>query len=217
MIAKRLDTQIVVLCIAIVVVLVTMLGCDRDSVTRPPITMDSLKGGNLKLADDVFVAPESMVGEAVTQRRAHAKVTHLTACDVAGGNTLVIFKCSPVIGVPWVVEWTSRPTANPPPGDDYPPFGLTILAVSTQPVAPAPVPGGPGCMLQVGILRGPNDYLIAPQSGSMLTQSGGRVTLNLTPPPNLMGVTFYCQLLVTDFRNAVGMAVSPLLTFTPGV
>jgi hypothetical protein len=133
-----------------------------------------------------------------------------TPCDVptfsVGGPGAPYFVTSglPRANVPFRVDWTMKPTA---PGNQ--PVWPALLLVSLDRSAPVPldVAGGPGCHLMVQ-----PDYIMVPNAGSILTQSGGCVRLDWTPNGGLIGTDFYAQLLVSaPGINAGGFLVSPAL------
>lgn len=155
------------------------------------------------VAPEVAVPPPHVHGRS---RMLHAP----TPCDVPafgpGGPGAPYFVTSgiPRAGVPFRVDWTTKPT-KPGPTPVWP----AILLISMQPSVPTPLAsvGGPGCYLMVQ-----PDHIMVPQPGSILTQQGGRVRLDWTPPHGLVGTDFYAQLLVNAAGiNAGGFLVSPAL------
>ena len=60
-------------------------------------------------------------------------------------------------------------------------------------------------------------FVMVPGPGSILTQDGGRVCLEWTPQPALVGQTFYAQLFVeAPDVNAAGFLLSPALHVVVG-
>lgn len=138
-----------------------------------------------------------------------------TPCDVPAfspggpGAPYVVADGVPRVGMPFRVEWTTKPTS---PGE--PPAWPALLLVSFNmgPPTPLDVAGAPGCHLLVQ-----PDFIMLPRSGSILTQSGGHIRLNWTPRPPVMGQDLYGQLLVSaPGVNAGGFLVSPALHVVVG-
>lgn len=133
-----------------------------------------------------------------------------TPCDVptwsegGPGAPYVVADGVPRVGQPFQVEWTTKPTV---PGE--PPAWPALLLISFELTAPTSLTplGAPGCYL----LLEP-EYIMTPHSGSILTQTGGRLRLDWTPKPGLVGQHFYAQMLChAQGVNAGGFLVSPVL------
>jgi len=149
--------------------------------------------------------------------KAHMVVRHATSlCDVSGGLPAVYCVDRPVIGEPHRVQWNTRPTVPPDP-----PTRLCVLLVSPHKAEARAIPGANGCMLMVH-----PTWRFVPTANTLVTQDGGRVFLDWTPPATLSGVTLYMQLLVADFGADLDqngevdwrqITVSPMLELTPGV
>jgi hypothetical protein len=133
-----------------------------------------------------------------------------TPCDVSPfseggpGAPYVVAEGVPHVGQPFHVEWTTKPTV---PGE--PPAWPAMLLISfelTSPTSLAPM-GAPGCYLMLE-----PEYIMTPQAGTILTQSGGRLRLDWTPKPGVLGQYFYSQMLCyAPGVNAGGFLVSPVL------
>ncbi|MCK5940385.1 MAG: hypothetical protein KAI24_00335 [Planctomycetes bacterium] len=110
----------------------------------------------------------------------------------------------PRAGQPFRAEWSTKPTA---PGD--PPAWPALLLISFKLSAPMPLAplGAPGCHLLVE-----PDFIMTPQAGSILTQTGGRLRLDWTPQFGVIGQQFFAQMLCyAPGVNAGGFLVSPAL------
>lgn len=144
---------------------------------------------------DDEVVQESIVAGALVR---HPR----TSCDVRGGLPIVVVRDRPIIGRPFRVGWTLKPTS--PPVSPYQ-FSVLMFSLNTH-ASPHPIPHAPGCLLMVH-----PDNLLVPAPNTILTQYEGEIELRLTPPAILHGVTIDMQLAVRDTRNAAGIVVSPML------
>jgi hypothetical protein len=149
----------------------------------------------------------AMLEDAVTTAKARATIRYPTSlANVGGGLPLVVPPASlPVVGRPFTVGWTTRPSAG------FPNSRTALLATLQPPPAPSLIPNGGGGMLMV-----PPDYVIIPGSVPWLTQDAGRVRFDITLLPQLAGLRMWMQLLVADARVPAGVTVSPMLELVFG-
>lgn len=109
-----------------------------------------------------------------------------------GGNPSVRYDSRPIAGVPWSVVFTTKPTAP------YPEAPMRLLISLTPPGHEAPVvatfhPGDPG-----------------------VTQQGGKLWLDVTWPPQWIGLRLWLQAVMTDERSLTGETATPVLEVTIG-
>ena len=142
--------------------------------------------------------------------RGRFRVVHASACDAPGGNPLVWpdHTMPPTAGQPLRVEWTTAPSR---PYREGPTYLLLSFGNAVPIVLPAEL-GFPGCTLHVNPSP-KNLHAIAPAAGSILTQSGGIVSLDWTPPAAFAGLEVNCQLVT---HRAGGWVFSPGLELWVG-
>ena len=136
-----------------------------------------------------------------------ATITHTNQlADVLGGLPIVVPPDTrPMVGVPFTVGWTTRPTASFP-------NRRTALVVSLRPPPePALIPGGGG-----GTLMLHPDFVFEPNKVPWLTQYDGEVRLDFTFAQGLLGLRIWMQLLVDDDRVPGRAIGTPLLVLTVG-
>lgn len=177
---------------------------------RAPDPIDSaeaLELSGLPVRETASAAPSSvpflMYGRA---RMIHAP----TACDTStfgfGGPGAPYFVADgwPRANRPFRVDWTTKPTMP-----KEMPALPAMLFISFDMMTPASMDtlGAPGCWLMV-----PPDNVMVPQPGTILTQDGGRISLDWTPQISVIGENFYAQLYVhAPGANAAGFLLSPVL------
>lgn len=121
------------------------------------------------------------------------RVIHRSACATGGrGNPLVLPDRSmqPAAGDPLRVLWTTTPIGPFPSSPAY----LLVSFGDVQPIELPSSAGFLGCTLHVDP-RKSNLFALMPRPGSVLTQDGGRVELNWTPPASFAGLEINMQLL----------------------
>ncbi len=124
-----------------------------------------------------------------------------------GGPVVHATVAHPIAGKPFTFDWsveTLLPVA---------PVQVALL-VSTRPLQ-APValgPAAPGCLLWVH-----PDYVLVPGTLLTYTPATGLVRLAWTPPAELIGATFYTQLVVArPGANSLGHLLSAPVAFSVG-
>tara|TARA_R110002126_G_scaffold291760_1_gene457064 strand:- start:42994 stop:43581 length:588 start_codon:yes stop_codon:yes gene_type:complete len=163
-----------------------------------PAQLEDLVGG----AAAVSLEPEPFVGRF---RVMHGPSACASAI-VGQGNPLVWPSATrPRAGEPTRVDWTLNPT---------PPYeARAALLMVWFDETPAPIDmtafGYTGCLLWAPTQLG-RVHTITPKDGTMLTQSGGAVSLTWTPSLQWVGRKLFCQLAVhSPGANAQGWLLSP--------
>lgn len=125
-----------------------------------------------------------------------------TPCTLSNGLPIISHEGRFIVGQHGSMAWSVLPT-TPPALPAWP----TVLVCSFTPTAPIDLSGFgmPGCWLMTRL-----DYLLRPLAGTALTQQGGLVVLDWTPPPVSLGAVIYTQLGVASPRAPGGFVVSPL-------
>lgn len=139
-----------------------------------------------------------------------------TACKsgIAGQGNPMVWPQSdrPTAGQPLRIDWTTNPTAP------YEPRPALLMVWFDR--TPSPVDmtafGYDGCLLhaptKLGLVQ-----TMTPKDGTMLTQSGGMVSLNWTPGPQWVGRKLFSQLVVySPGANGKGWLLSPGLELWVG-
>lgn len=147
-------------------------------------------------------------------RHGRFRVVHKSACDSRGGNPLVwpyrrprdpAKPRPPAAGEPMLVQWTTEGAIEPFPNV------ATVLLVSFNDVRPIELHGVglDGCSFHVDG-NPKNLYAFTPGTVPWLTQAGGKVWLEWTPPASFAGVELNMQLVVhAPGENDSGWLLSP--------
>lgn len=128
------------------------------------------------------------------------------------GNPLVHCYKRPIAGQPLEIAWTVNPT---PPYETNRPAWLLVWFDEANPTDLTTF-GYDNCTLW-GPLNPKRMHALLPAAGSILTQQGGTVRLNWTPPGAWVGKRTFCQLAVASpGANAKGWLLSPALQLQIG-
>ena len=128
------------------------------------------------------------------------------------GSPITICRERPQVGVPHRVGWTVNPTG---PFDENRPAFLLVWFEDSPP-ANLTAFGYQGCTFH-GPLDPKRLLTLTPTSGSPLTQSGGIMQLNWTPPAAWLGKHVFCQAVVySPGSNDKGWLLSPAIRLLVG-
>ena len=115
-----------------------------------------------------------------------------TVRPVLGGMPLAHVDERPIAGQPWQAMWTTRPTAP------YPDLPMRLIVSLTPP----------------GTTPAITQTFLPGQAG--VTQQGGRLYLDVTFPPQWIGLRLWMQAVVSDRRSLAGELATPVLEVVVG-
>lgn len=192
---------VMVLVLCLVVTLATVVGCAMRGEIPLADPMDPVFFAAVR--DDLDHAAPPVDARELLPRVAPLKaavlederaiaISAVATTRHLGGNPSVRYDSRPIAGVPWSVVFTTKPT---PP---YPDAPMRLLISLTPPGHESPVvatfrAGDPG-----------------------ITQQGGKLWLDVTFPPQWVGLRLWLQAVVTDPRSLTGEVATPVLEITIG-